>query len=85
MSYKVIWSKNSLDSLNKLEQMIAQRIIKLVREFSENPQTKQFKKLKGEKAFRLRAGDYRILFDFDKNKRTINILKIGHRKNIYNR
>jgi len=83
MSYNVIWSKNAIDFLNRLEQITAQRIIKLVREFSENPRKKQFKRLKGEKAFRLRAGDYRILFDFDENKETINILKIGHRKNIY--
>ncbi len=84
MSYKIIWSKDAIDSLNKLEQITAQRIIKLIREFSENPRTKQFKKLKGEKTFRLRAGDYRILFDFDKSNE-IAILKIGHRKNIYER
>lgn len=84
MSYKVIWSRDALDSLKKLEQITAQRIIKLVREFSENPRAKQFKKLRGEKAFRLRAGDYRILFDIGKNSE-ITILKIGHRKNIYER
>jgi mRNA interferase RelE/StbE len=85
MNYNVVWAKNALDFLNKLEHMTAQRIIKLVGEFSENPRTKQFKRLKGEKMFRLRAGDYRILFDFDENKKIINILKIGHRKNIYDR
>lgn len=84
MSYKVIWEKEALDFLKKLEQITAQRIIKLIREFSENPRKKQFKRLKGEKAFRLRAGDYRIIFDFN-NKEIINILKIGHRKNIYER
>lgn len=83
MSYKVIWSKKSIDFLNKLEILTAQRIIQLVKSFSENPRTKQFKKLKGEKAFRLRAGDYRILFDFDQRTETIQILEIGHRKNIY--
>lgn len=83
MSYKIIWSKHAINFLNKLELLTSQRIIQLVKTFSENPRTKQFKKLKGEKAFRLRAGDYRILFDFDSKTETIQILEIGHRKNIY--
>lgn len=83
MNYNVFWDKKSLDFLNKLEPFITQRIIKLVKEFSENPRSKQFKKLKNERGFRLRAGDYRIIFDFDQNTKTIQILKIGHRKNIY--
>lgn len=83
MSYKVIWDKNALDFLNKLEQITAQRIARFIREFSENPRKKQFKKLKEERGFRLRAGDYRIIFDFDERQETISIIKIGHRKNIY--
>jgi len=83
MSYKVIWDKNALDFLDKLERITAQRIVRLILEFSENPRKKQFKKLKGEMGFRLRAGDYRIIFDFDERQETISIIKIGHRKNIY--
>ncbi|MBI2047005.1 type II toxin-antitoxin system RelE/ParE family toxin [Candidatus Pacearchaeota archaeon] len=32
---------------------------------------------------KLRIGDYRLVVDIDKANQTINILKIGHRKNIY--
>ena len=85
MTYKVIWDKKSLDFLHKIEPFIAQRIIKLVKDFSTDPRKKQFKKLKSGKGFRLRAGDYRIIFDFDQNTKTIQILKIGHRKNVYDR
>ena len=83
MSYGVVWSKNSIEFLNKIEPLIAKRIIKYVGEFSENPRTKEFKKLKGEQAFRLRVGDYRIIFDFNQEEKRISVLKIGHRKNIY--
>ena len=38
-------------------------------------------KLKGSNDYRLRVGDYRIIFIFDRD--IIKILKIGHRKNIY--
>ena len=85
MNYEVSWSKNSLNFLNKLEPLISNRIIKYVREFSENPRAREFKRLKGEIAFRLRVGDYRVIFDFDQKTQKIIILSIGHRKNIYNR
>jgi mRNA interferase RelE/StbE len=85
MSYEVSWSKNSLDFLSKLEPLISKRIIKSVGEFSENPRAREFKRLKGETAFRLRVGDYRILFDFDTKNQRIIIIGIGHRKNIYKR
>jgi len=39
------------------------------------------KKLKASSDYRLRVGDYRIIFIFDKNQ--IKIIKIGHRKQIY--
>lgn len=83
MNYGVSWSKNSIDFLKKLEPLTSKRIIKYVKEFSENPRAKEFKRLKGESAFRLRVGDYRVIFDFDQKTNLINILKIGHRKNIY--
>ncbi len=83
MSYNIIWDKKALEFLNKTEPFITQRIIKFIKEFSEEPRKKQFKKLKGEQGFRLRAGDYRIIFDFNQKTKTIQILRIGHRKNIY--
>jgi len=83
MSYEIVWSKDSIIFLNKLEPLVARRIVKSVKNFSENPRAKEFKRLKGESAFRLRVGDYRIIFDFDKKIKRINIVGIGHRKNIY--
>jgi len=81
MKFKVIWDKKAQDELDKLELNIARRIIIKVRELSEDPFSKDIKKLTGESSFRLRVGDYRILFDIIRD--TIIVLKVGHRKNIY--
>lgn len=79
--YNIEWKEHALQNIKKLENSIARRIIKKVDELSENPFSKDIKKLKGSDDFRLRIGDYRIIFSIEKD--TIQILKVGHRKNIY--
>ena len=81
MTFKIIWDEKAYDSLNKLEPVISRRILKKVDGLSENPFSKDIKKLKGNGDFRLRVGDYRIIFSIEKD--TIQILKVGHRKNVY--
>ena len=81
MPFKIIWDEKSWDALNKLEPSISRRILKKVDELSENPFSKDIKRLKGSCDFRLRVGDYRVVFAIEQN--VIQILKIGHRKHIY--
>jgi len=83
MSFKIVWDEKAYDSLNKLEPLITRRIFKKVEELSENPFSKDIKRLKGSNDFRLRIGDYRVIFAIEQN--TLQILKVGHRKNIYDR
>ena len=79
--YNIEWKEHAVKNIENLESSIAKRILKKVEELAENPFSKDIKKLKGSNDFRLRVGDYRIIFSIEKN--TIQILKVGHRKNIY--
>lgn len=81
MPFKIIWDEKAYDSLNKLEPIISRRILKKIDELSETPFSKDIKKLKGRDDFRLRIGDYRVIFSIEQNM--IQVLKVGHRKNIY--
>ena len=81
--HEIIWDEVAIETLEKLETIIHDRIIKKVDELSEDPFSRDIKKLKGSAHFRLRIGDYRVIFSIEKN--LITILKIGHRKNIYDR
>ena len=83
MKYNIEWREHALQNLEKLESSISRRIIKKVEELSENPFSKDIKRLKGGDDFRLRVGDYRVIFCIEQNK--IQILKVGHRKQIYDR
>lgn len=81
MIFKIIWSKKAFEELNKLETLVAKRIAKAVSELANDPFTKDIKKLRGYDWYRLRVGDYRVIFSIEKD--IIQVLKIGHRKNIY--
>jgi len=83
MTFEIIWDEKAYNELEKLEKIIARRIFKKVSELIEDPYSKDIIKLKGEEGFRLRIGDYRVIFVIDKGR--ILILKVGHRKNIYER
>lgn len=77
------WKEGAINQLQGLDSFLSKRIFKKVETLKIDPFTKNIKRLKGEKAFRLRVGDYRVIFDVDLKKKLITILRLGHRKNIY--
>ncbi len=81
--FQIEWKEGSLRNLQKLDVTIARRIIKAVEEMQKDIFSKDVKKLKGSSEYRLRVGDYRVIFSLEKEH--ITILKIGHRQQIYER
>ena len=79
--FNIEWTARALKDIEKLESAIFARISQKIDELKEAPFSKDIKRLKGETSFRLRVGDYRVIFDIEGD--TIFILKVGHRKNIY--
>jgi mRNA interferase RelE/StbE len=79
--FELEWKAGATKQLLKLDNVIARRISNKVEELKENPFSKDVSRLKGRTEFKLRVGDYRILFFIAGNK--ISILRLGHRKNIY--
>tara|TARA_Y100000034_G_C6660597_1_gene289581 strand:- start:241 stop:486 length:246 start_codon:yes stop_codon:yes gene_type:complete len=78
--YKLIFEKRALDQLNKLETQIKKRIWNKLQDSKKNP-FRYFEKLKEIDGYKLRIGNYRVIADIDNE--TITVLKVGHRKNIY--
>lgn len=85
MKFQIIWSEPASKELKKLDRSIAKRIFKKVTQLGENPLLFDVTKIVGEPYYRLRVGDYRVIFDIQNDKLRIIILKAGHRKNIYSR
>lgn len=82
MSYDIIWSPKSKDDLKGLNPDIAKRIIKKVTELELAPYH-FIEKMTDLACWKLRVGDFRVPLDIDEKNKRINVLKAGHRKNIY--
>ncbi len=80
--YELIFDRESIDFLEKLEKKDAKRIWNKIQSAKENP-FHFFIRLTDRADYKLRVGDYRVIADIDKHKKKIEIRFIGHRKNIY--
>jgi mRNA interferase RelE/StbE len=58
------------------------RVAKAIRSLEDNPFSTRTKRLKGREEFRLRVGDYRILYPIEHEARVVTISAIGHRRKI---
>ena len=82
--YKLIFEKRALQNLNKLDEQIKKGVWNKLQQCKENP-TRFLKPLVQVKGFKLRVGNHRIIIDIKEEIKVLHILKVGHRKNIYDR
>jgi mRNA interferase RelE/StbE len=82
MTYSVIFSDNARKQIKKLERDVQERIISALERIRIRPGA-YVTKLVGDPGYKLRVGDYRVIMDIDNNELQILVLKVGHRKNIY--
>ncbi len=84
MTYQVILSPAAQRQTKKLEPKIQKQIIRCLRLLITNPRPSGIKKLSGRKeVYRIRTGNYRILYQIQDNKLLVLVLEIGHRREVY--
>ena len=81
--YRITIKKSAAKELEALPKKDLQRIIKRIQALAENPRPRASKKLSGKERYRIRQGDYRIVYSIEDKDSLIDIFKIGHRKEIY--
>jgi mRNA interferase RelE/StbE len=84
--YKVEFTTTGIDSLERLAPTIRERILRKIRWLSENFENVAHLALSADLRglFKLRVGDYRIIYSFDVKTQLLTIHKTGHRRDIYN-
>ncbi len=82
--YKIQWKRSAKKELKKLDQQIIIRILQSIQDLAANPYPSGSKKLIGsDSIYRIRVGDYRIIYDIQSSVLVIEIVKVGHRREIY--
>jgi len=82
--YRVELSRAAEKAIRGLERKMQVRIASRIRQLGENPRPHDAKKLRGEQGvYRVREGDYRILYEIFDKKLLIYLLQVGHRREIY--
>ena len=83
-SYEIRWKKSAISDLRKIDKQFVGRIINTVEDLITNPYTAHSKKFKAtEHIYRLRIGDYRVVYQVDTNAKAITIYHVRHRKDVY--
>ncbi len=83
MKYIVLIERYAQKQISKLDNKAIPQIKTAISNLSENPRPFGYKKLKGEEAYRIRIGDYRIIYEINTDKVIVVIVSVGHRKEIY--
>ncbi len=83
VKYKITLKKSAARELENIPKKDLQRIIKRIQSLAENPRPHGAQKLSGQERFRIRQGDYRIVYSIEDKNSIIDIVKIGHRREIY--
>ena len=81
--YSVEIKKSAAKEIHKLPSKEIKKVLAKIELLSENPRPQDCVKLSGEEKYRIRCGDYRILYTIEDNVLIVYVVKVGHRKDVY--
>ena len=83
VNYSIEFLNSAAKEFRKLSIEIKRSMIDPIDALSNNPYSYKTKKLRNTDLYRIRVGDYRIIYQVDKEEKTVLITKIGHRREVY--
>ena len=81
--YEISVKKSAVKELEAIPKKELQKIIKKIQSLASDPRPEGSQKLSHREQYRLRQGDYRIIYSVQDDDLTVHIIKVGHRKEIY--
>ena len=81
--YNLTIKKSAAKELQDIPKKDLLRIIKHIQSLAENPRPAGSQKLSSREQYRVRQGDYRIIYSIDDGQLVVDVVKIGHRREVY--
>ena len=82
--YKIVLTKTAQKQLDKLPESVVEILSVVILSLVDDPRPIGCKKLKGRDGWRIRQGNYRIIYDILEEILVVDIIAVGHRKDVYN-
>jgi mRNA interferase RelE/StbE len=82
-SYSVAIKRSAERELRKTPRQDLRRVVTRIQGLAREPRPPGCEKMSGEERYRVRQGDYRIVYAVDDEARTVEVVKIGHRREVY--
>lgn len=82
-SYSLVVKKSAERELRSLPKADLRRVTDRILDLAQDPRPPGHEKLSGQEHYRIRQGDYRVVYAIDDDHRVITIVKIGHRREVY--
>lgn len=81
--YKVLIEKQAEKVIEKIPKPFYTVVKKAILDLSSNPRPSGYLKMKNREGYRIRIGDYRVVYEIKDKILTVFVIKVGHRKSIY--
>lgn len=81
--YKIVFKQTITKDLRPIPNNDVKRILARINQLADDPRPAGSEKLTGEEKYRIRQGNYRILYTMEDEIITITIVKVGHRRDVY--
>jgi len=82
MKYSILIERYAQKQIMKLDKKMIPVIKTAIADLADNPRPNGYKKLKGEDAYRIRIGDYRVIYEIDDDMTMVTVISVGHRKDL---
>lgn len=81
--YQLVIDKYAEKQLEKIPPPSFNRVVKAISDLANNPRPHGYKKLTGRPGYRIRIGNYRVIYTIEDKILTVFVIDIGHRQSIY--
>ncbi len=81
--YELFFKESVWKELKKITKVDLKKILSRIEELGINPRPSGCEKLTDHELYRIRQGNYRIVYSIQDNELTVWVIKVGHRKDVY--
>lgn len=83
MTYRLSILRRAQKELAQFPSSSFERVVAAIRDLAQNPRPPGCLKLSGREGWRIRVGDYRVVYEIDDEERSVTVLHVGHRRDVY--